>query len=156
MYRKLVFSVVSILGLMTLVVSAQQPPGEPQPSQIMPIQQGSYPTNPPLPPLTNYYPARVDGGSRSKENELIRTSQDLVKKLAKAEGESRDKIKAKLSETLDQQFDIRQKRHEDELKALEDQVKKLRDMVQKRKDNRREIIGKRFEQLVRDAEGLGW
>jgi hypothetical protein len=142
---------------MTLAVSAQQ--------KTLPGSNG-LPSNDNSPfyaprkaiPLTGYnnYWTNEDHRSRREENDLIRKSQDLVKQLAKAEGEKRENIKTELSETLGKQFDLRQKRHEAELKALEDQVKKLRDMVQKRQENRREIIGKRLETLVRESEGLGW
>ncbi|MHB1426962.1 MAG: hypothetical protein ACYC3I_27725 [Gemmataceae bacterium] len=156
MSRKLAFSVVSFLALMTLAVSAQEPN---QPVPVSPAQSAIWglTVNDParFPALSGSF-GTADHRSRQEENDLIRKSQELVKQLAKAEGESREKIKTKLSETLDKQFDVRQKRHEAELKALEDQVKKLREMVQKRQENRREIIGKRLELLVRESEGLGW
>ena len=91
-----------------------------------------------------------------EEFQLAQESEKLVKQLGKAEGENKDKIKSKLTDTLGKQFDVRQKRHEAEIAALEAQIKKLKEMVQKRQENRREIIGKRLDQLVREAEGLGW
>ena len=91
-----------------------------------------------------------------EEMRLEHESQDLAKQLGKAEGDNREKIRTKLTETLGKQFDARQKRHEAEIAALEAKIKKLKEMVQKRQDNRREIISRRMEQLVRDAEGLGW
>jgi hypothetical protein len=166
MYRKLAFSVVSVLGLMTLIVSAQQPPsgqlappgvvsGEPPQAPNLGVDQGwGFPQG--NNPYANFMTPTRDNRSRKEESDLIRKSQELVKQLAKAEGDGKEKIMDQLRETTNKQFEIRQKRHEADLKALEDQVKKLKDMVQKRKDNRREIVGKRLEQLVRETEGLGW
>jgi hypothetical protein len=150
MYRKLAISGVSILAVMTLVVSAQQPLiVQSQPSDALP----------PLPPQPGrFWEGSISYGSRAhrEEGELAQKTQELVKQLAKAEGEKREKIKDQLTETLGKQFDVRQKRHQDEIAALEKQLKKLRDLVEKRKENRREIVSKRLEQVVREAEGLGW
>ena len=35
-------------------------------------------------------------------------------------------------------------------------VKKLKELVRLRNEKRREIVAKRLEQVLRDAEGLGW
>jgi hypothetical protein len=151
MYRKLVICGVSGLALITLVVSAQEPvpgplPKQPTPSIELPYAAGQYTPAP-------FYSGPKEYG---KEIELVQKSNELVKQLAKAEGENRDKIKAQLTDTLGQQFDARQKRHQKEIQTLEAQLKKLKDTVEKRQENRREIISRRFEQLVREAEGLGW
>jgi hypothetical protein len=162
MYRKLALSGMCILALMTLVASAEQPPAGPDTASTL------QPTVRPL-PLQNTPGYVVDGGAlysrrtpfysngvQREEIELAHQSEELVKKLAKAEGASRDKIKDQLTDTLGKQFDVRQKRHQAEILALEAQVKKLKELVQKRQDNRREIISKRLDQLAREAEGLGW
>lgn len=86
-----------------------------------------------------------------------REAEGLARAYAAEKSETeRDKLKSRLSEILQQQFDKRQKRHEDEIKELEAQVKKLRDLVEKRQENRREIIARRLDQILRDAQGLGW
>ena len=68
----------------------------------------------------------------------------------------RSEVRAKLSENLGKQFDLRQKRHGLEIESLEAQVKKLKDLVRKRQDSREEIISRRVDQILREAEGLGW
>jgi hypothetical protein len=103
-----------------------------------------------------YQPAWNMFGGSSEELELSRQCETLVKQLAKAEGAEKDKIKTKLTESIEKQFDVRQKRHEAEITALENQLKKLKEMVQKRQENKKDIVGKRFEQLIRESEGLGW
>jgi hypothetical protein len=78
--------------------------------------------------------------------------------LARQLGEARPdadggKLKAKLGEILEKQFDLKRRRHEAELEA---QVKKLKDMVRVRGENRRQIISERLVRILRDAQGLGW
>jgi hypothetical protein len=81
----------------------------------------------------------------------------LVAEYAKTEEEAeRAKLKTKLTDALSKQFDLQQKRRERELARVEAQLKKLRDLMKKRSDERKSIIEKRVDQLVRDAEGLGW
>jgi hypothetical protein len=93
----------------------------------------------------------------SEETKLARNVEALVHRLAEAKNDSdRDKAKGELRDVLEKQFDLRQVRHDKEIDALEAQVKKLKDLVRKRNDNRREIISKRLDQILSDAEGLGW
>jgi hypothetical protein len=92
-----------------------------------------------------------------EDSGLEHQAQQLAQQLAAAKSDSdRDKIKNQLAEILAKQFDQRQKRHEDEIKQLEEQIKKLRELVNKRQENRREIIGARLEQIVKESQGLGW
>ena len=81
----------------------------------------------------------------------------LLSELAEAKTDlARDAIKAKLSEVLAKQFEQRQKQHESEIAELEAKVKKLKDMVARRQENRREIVARRLEQVLRESQGLGW
>jgi hypothetical protein len=156
-------------------------PTAPPPPAVTPGGHGGYifsdakieavpvPPLPPTPPgaVTLYAPGQRDfkasyytmavGPMNAEEASLARQAEELARKLGDVKEESdRSKIKAQLTEVLGKQFDQRQKRHQDEIKALEDKVKKLRDLVDKRQENRREIIAKRLDQIQSDAEGLGW
>ena len=92
-----------------------------------------------------------------EEDGLSHQAEQLAQQLAAAKSDSdREKIKGQLAELLEKQFDQRQKRHEEEIKQLEAQVKKLKDLVDKRQENRREIIGARLNQIVKESQGLGW
>jgi hypothetical protein len=162
MSRKLVFCAVSALALMTFVVSAQQPaqPTNRSPGELTKPYPGAAPSLDLAPTAQNPFWSNGNWNARTgmhqEEMQLEHESVKLVQELGKAEGENKDKIKSKLTETLGKQFDARQKRHEAEIAALEAKIKKLKEMVQKRQENRREIISKRLEQLVRETEGLGW
>jgi hypothetical protein len=93
----------------------------------------------------------------ARDAELGQEAESLVKQLADAtDDKQRDSIKDKLQETLAQQFDTQQKVRELEVTRIEAKVKKLRDVISKRNDARRSIIEKRLDQLIREAEGLGW
>lgn len=109
----------------------------------------------------------VDGGdypSHDEANELLRRERDLadstrqlLQELRKVESEDeRAPITRKLASVVEEQFDIRQQVRERELEALETRIQRLRDLHEKRADAKAEIVERRVEQLVRDAEGLGW
>jgi hypothetical protein len=94
---------------------------------------------------------------KAEESGLSRQAEAFARQLAEAKSDGdREKIKGQLSEVLEKQFDQRQKRHEEEIKALEAQIKKLKDLVDKRQENRREIISARLNQIVKESQGLGW
>ena len=96
-------------------------------------------------------------GMSGEEASLAHEADQLARKLGEAKSDSdRAKIKDDLSQILEKQFDLRQKRHLDEIKSLEEKIKKLKELVDKRQENRREIVSKRLDQILRDAEGLGW
>ncbi len=72
------------------------------------------------------------------------------------DADERGKIKTKLGDALSKQFDAQQKRRDLELTRVEARLKKLRELMKKRGEERKTIIERRVDQLVRDAEGLGW
>jgi hypothetical protein len=159
------FIMIFVIGLVGMAVSAQSP----QPAQNQrPVIQEVQPTTqvfgqrdmhlfqPGTVDFAQNFPGFDMHGPRAEELEFARQCESLVKQLAKAEGQDKEKLKAKLTETIDKQFEVRQKRHEAEITALENQLKKLKETVQKRQENRKEIVGKRYEQLIRESEGLGW
>lgn len=81
----------------------------------------------------------------------------LVRDYAKTQDETkRAKIKADLSAALDKQFENQQKQRDAEVKSIENQLKKLRAVMEKRNEARQSIVQHRLDQLLREAEGLGW
>jgi hypothetical protein len=112
-------------------------------------QQGGY--------VTNYVNDNVVLWQSPQQVSLDHEVTELAGKLSSAKSDSdRSKIRTQIGEILEKQFDLRQKHHVKEIEALESKVKKLKDLVQKRQDNRREIVSKRLDQILSDAEGLGW
>jgi hypothetical protein len=93
----------------------------------------------------------------SAESSAEREVNGLVAEYSRKEDDKeRAKVKEKLSAALSKQFDLQQKRREHELAKVEAQVKKLRELMKKRGEERKAIIDRRLDQLMREAEGLGW
>ncbi len=91
------------------------------------------------------------------ESALSQKADELKKMLERANGDNqRAEIRTKLSKTLADQFDLRQKRHNAEIDTLERQVAKLKELVRKRQESRSEIISRRVEEIQREVDGLGW
>lgn len=95
--------------------------------------------------------------ARQVERKLQQQTREFVAQYANTEDEeSRRKIKSSIAELLTQQFELQKEVREKELARLEEKVKKLRELLEKRSEMRDEIVQRRVEQLVIDAEGLGW
>jgi hypothetical protein len=172
MKTKLVVAAFLAAGLATLSVTAvAQPPVDTRPRHSPDQPSPDVGPRDVLNPMANgdYFrstgpystrPANADPAARklhADESDLARQTDELMRQLAAAKGDSdKEKIKGKLSEALEKQFDVRQQRHALEIAALEAQLKRLQEMVQKRQEGRRDIVAKRLDQLVREAQGLGW
>jgi hypothetical protein len=68
----------------------------------------------------------------------------------------REKLEKDLREELKKEFEARMAVHEQELKGLEDKVRQLRERLALRKEKQNEIIDNRLQQILREAQGLGW
>jgi hypothetical protein len=129
----------------------------------LPADPGQAPTEPSTTPLPLIEFANPNGHTealwmRSKdETMLTQSAARLAKALGEAKSDTeREKLKDQLSKVLESQFDQRQKRHANEIAALEARVKKLKDLLARRQENRREIVSKRLDQILSEAQGLGW
>ena len=146
-------AVVLALGLGTLaLVRPTSAPGQ----SIAPAD--SLPSN----HLGDFYPSQPKKDPEldklvTAESEAAREVSKLVAEYKKAEGDAeRAKVKEKLSAALTKQFEQQQKRRELELARAEEQLKKLRELMKKRGDEKKTIVEKRLDQVVREADGLGW
>jgi hypothetical protein len=91
------------------------------------------------------------------EASLDRSAEEMVARYATTEtAAERKDMAAALRNTLAKQFDAQRQRRELELRRIEDQVRKLRDQIKKRDEARDTIIDRRLDQLLNEAEGLGW
>jgi hypothetical protein len=96
---------------------------------------------------------KLHGEEASAANEVSR----LVAEYSRTEDEKdKEKVKTRLATALAKQFDAQQKRRDVELARLEAQLNKLRALMKKRGEERKPIIDRRLDQLVREAVGLGW
>jgi hypothetical protein len=98
-----------------------------------------------------------DGKLQQAGAQLSRESEEFVSRYSEAsDDEQRQKIKAQLAELVAKQFNLQQQIREDEVAQIEARVKKLRALIEKRKAAQQSIIENRLDQLLREAEGLGW
>jgi hypothetical protein len=92
-----------------------------------------------------------------KAQQLHSQSITLAKQYAKAEKEEEKKdIRKKLTDVLNEQFDLQMKQQQKELEDLEKQVANLKTMLKKRVDAKSAIVDRRIDQLAQEADGLGW
>jgi hypothetical protein len=76
-------------------------------------------------------------------------------KTAREAGE-RNEIEGTLREMLQSEFSARLAAHEREIKELEEKVRQLRDRLNLRREKQAEIVDHRLQQILREAQGLGW
>ena len=74
---------------------------------------------------------------------------------SKKEDEKRS-IRKELTDVLTQQFDQQVQKQQKELDDLEKQIANLRSVLKRRLEAKSTIIERHIEQLIQDAEGLGW
>lgn len=120
-------------------------------SNYAPTQPASGIGYAPMQPVSQFgfgYP--VDGGKDPQTNQL-------AKQFVKTDKEDEKKeIRKKLTDVLNNQFDLHVQQQQKELEELEKQIANLRTVLKKRVDAKASIVDRRFEQLVQDAQGLGW
>jgi hypothetical protein len=97
------------------------------------------------------------GKLRAQEAAAARDVTALIGEYSRSTDEAvRGKVKANLSVALEKQFDMQQQGRELEAARIEAHLKKIRELMKKRTDARQTIVEKRLDQLLRDADGLGW
>jgi uncharacterized protein YPO0396 len=84
------------------------------------------------------------------DHELERKSLEISNRLRQLPRDQRVQLKEELTTVLNEHFDARQKRRELQIKRMEEELKKLRDGITKRNDSRKEIVGKRLNELTGD------
>jgi hypothetical protein len=95
--------------------------------------------------------------TRPDAQQLQAKSNQLAQQYVKAEGEEKKReIRKELADVLSQQFDLHIKQQQKEVDDLEKQIARLKSVLRKRLDAKSTIVERRLEQMVQDAEGLGW
>jgi hypothetical protein len=125
------------LGLAAAAVIAQQPAAYPVPL-LAPDQPG------------------IVGTTYTTQTQQSQPTQ-LAQKYVKAEKEEEKKeLRKKLMEMLNKQFDQHVEQQQKEVEHLEKQIADLKAVLKKRVESKTAIVDRRFEQLLQDAQGLGW
>ena len=82
---------------------------------------------------------------------------EILRKYAKTtEHAERTSLAALLTQTVAKQFSARQENRLKELQRLEEQLKRLQSIQERRDKEKARIVDTRVQQLLRDADGLGW
>ena len=145
--RCLVVSAVLVLACAAAALAQLPPPNNPFGGGRSGVSQSK-------PNYTDMYGGPRMSSEDDKLNAAVRKILSQYK--ATEDQEARAKLKDQLGETLEQQFKVRADRHEREIAELEAKVKKLRSQLDRRRQMQREIIDFRLQQLIREADGLGW
>jgi hypothetical protein len=134
-----------VAGGLTLMAPAQPTP---QPAPAPPTA---------LAPAANGWGYSYSVGGNFPHFQFQSQAAELVRKLANAKDEDeKSRIREKLTEVLNQSFDEHMKQQQKELDQLEEQIRSLRALMKKRVSKKNEIVERRIEQLIQDADGLGW
>jgi hypothetical protein len=94
--------------------------------------------------------------AKSEDRGLNQEVRSLMKSYASADDAAKDKIVADLKVAVGKLFDIRQDARLQELTRLEEQLKRLKDVHAKRANQKDQIVMDRVQQMIREADGLGW
>jgi hypothetical protein len=110
--------------------------------------------------LRNYKRPVIYGGSSTAVHWVNRTSEQqaeaLLSKWKQAKESDREGIQKELRGVLTEDFKARLGKHQKEIEQLEAQLKQLRDKLNLRTSKQDEIVDFRLQQLLREAQGLGW
>jgi hypothetical protein len=85
-----------------------------------------------------------------------RQSQELIARWKAADADQRKQLESSLREMLKREFNARLMAHEQEIKELEAKVRELRERLALRREKQDEIVDHRLQQILREAQGLGW
>ena len=104
---------------------------------------------------------QVEQGEKSdlvrSEHELARRTESLARAYAQeSDSAKRRELEDRLRESVDNHFAVKQQLRAEELKQLEAQLRKLQTQHERRNEARSQITRDRVQQLLREADGLGW
>lgn len=100
----------------------------------------------------------IDGETDVPEEEHLETwvSRALTIYAQTDDEESRLKQREEITKGLNKIFDLRHQQRVKELRELEARVQKLKSTLDQRAASKTDIVKKRLDYLIREADGLGW
>jgi hypothetical protein len=98
------------------------------------------------------------GGQPTQVHQIDpRQTQKLIERWKNSkESDEREKLQTELRGQLKREFAARLAVHEREIKQLEEKVRQLRERLALRREKQDEIVDHRLQQILREAQGLGW
>jgi hypothetical protein len=105
-----------------------------------------------------YFPGTTEPDPLTEADQrFVQSTRDLIGKYQEAtDPGERETIRDQLNDVLVNHFEVRQQFRARELQELEAQVERLRELHNRREREKNQIVRDRLQQLLRDAEGLGW
>jgi hypothetical protein len=147
-------ALIAVFVCLTAILSlalAQEP--------MLPPGMGGFPFSV-IPPPSEYKIYKIVGeeaAAAQRETKRNEDQQILLQRWKTTKDEAdRGKIQAELQKILKECFEEHATKQDKEIKQLEAKVKRLSDHLDLRMKKKNEIIEMRLQQLLRDAEGLGW
>ncbi len=115
----------------------------------------------PSPDVATSTPSALDlvdqSDAAAQEQSLNLQSHELLSQYrAATDSTERERLTNEIGKTVASQFDVRQRLREKELQQLADQLERLRNIHRQRAEQKDRIVKDHVEQLLRDADGLGW
>ena len=147
-----IFFVFMLAALLASFASAEEPKKSDEP--VRPTATNS--------PYSRGYASEGGGyamsgyGAMGMESDTRGTKQLVDRWKAAREASECDKIEKSLHESLTTEFTQRLAAHEQEIKELEEKVRQLRKRLDLRREKQDEIVDHRLQQILREAQGLGW
>jgi hypothetical protein len=89
-----------------------------------------------------------------QDDALNEQAHAIAAKLHESTGDDRATLRKHLTEVVNQQFDVRQKRRELQLKRMEEELKRLRDTIAKRNDSRSSIVENHIREMIGEPRDL--
>ena len=83
-------------------------------------------------------------------------TQEIVQEYLDADPDERVAVRQRLVAEVGKQFEQLQEKREGQLRELEAQVQKLRRLQNERRSAKSSIVDNRVDELLREAQGLGW
>jgi hypothetical protein len=158
MKRCVMFSLVTLGGLMFCGQGWSQVAAQPVPPGAPNVMLQTAPQNVPLVPM--YYPStgtRTYALSAAPGTAAQSEVAQLVKQLEDAEDSAKKvEITKKLETAVGKAFDQDMETRESDLTKLDERVKKLRGQLDRRRKAKEDIIQLQIKVLVNEAEGLGF
>jgi hypothetical protein len=108
--------------------------------------------------FTYLFPAGAEPDPlREADQRFVQSTRELIAKYQRiTDSGEREMLRDQLNDVLVKHFEVRQQMRVRELEELEAQVERLRELHDRREQEKVQIVRDHLQQLLRDAEGLGW
>jgi len=95
-----------------------------------------------------------ENDKKTMELEILTQTKSI--KYRAASGSEKEQLKKELEQTLDQLFEMKENVKRIQIKEIEQELKEMKLSLQKRQENKNEIIRRRLQDLLGEADYLDW